>query len=121
MRVQRNLRFNPSDNCVPPKSAQHCGIRTIRPPLIPSGVVEFMREVLRAFLLAAARCAYALEFVEQQRVVPRKVTSIDLKHVHPAKQQVGVGALIGSWLGIIVIFNLNVLKTVFLTVQRVGH
>ena len=99
MRGQRNPRFNPSDNCVPPKSKQQCGIRTILPPLIPSGVVEFMREVLRALLLAAARCAYALEFAELQCVVPRKVTSIDLKHAHPAKQRVGVGALIGSSLG----------------------
>ena len=99
MRGQRNLRFNPSDNCVPPKSEQHCGIRTVHPPLIPSGVVEFMREVLRALLLAAARCAYALEFAELQCVVPRKVTWIDLKPVHPAEQQVGVRILIGSWLG----------------------
>jgi hypothetical protein len=58
-----------------------------------------MREVLRALLLAAARCAYALESAELQCVVPRKVTSIDLKPVHPAEQQVGVDALIRSWLG----------------------
>jgi hypothetical protein len=99
MRGQTNLRFNPSDNCVPPKSKQQWGIRTILPPLIPSGVVEFMREVLRALLLAATRCAYALESAELQCVVPRKITSIDLKPVHPAEQQVGVDALIRSWLG----------------------
>ena len=83
MKAHRNLRLNPSDNCVPPKCEQRSGIRTVHPPLIPSGVVEFMREVPGALLLAAARCAYALAFAELQCGVPRKITWIDLKPVHP--------------------------------------
>ena len=67
-----------------------------------------MGEVLRALLLAKARCAHALEFMEQQRIVPLKVTWVDLKHAHPAKQQVGVDTWSGrSWA---VIVNLKVFK-----------
>ncbi len=92
-----SLPFNPSDNCSTPKSAQLRGIRTIRQPLIPSGVVEFTHKVPRTLLLAATRCTHALEFVEQQKVVFLKLPSIDLKRVHPAEQEVGIDALVRSW------------------------
>jgi len=62
-----------------------CGIRAIEPPLIPAAVLELMREVLPALLLAAAQRADALQFAEQQRVIPFKVAAIDFKQIHAAE------------------------------------
>jgi hypothetical protein len=55
-----------------------------------SGVVEFVRERRCAHESVLAQTASVLELAEQQRVVPVKLASIDMKLVHTVEQNTAV-------------------------------
>jgi hypothetical protein len=66
------------------------GIWAAFAPFFPLGVVEFVRERRCARQPVAAQTASALELAEQQRIVPVKLASIDLKLVHAAEQKTAI-------------------------------